>query len=126
MRIFGRAQTLTAAPPRKCNLTQKAVPDIFQLGRLKDQDLYEITVDQLQRLFSEGSLTSLKYVEFCLRRIRTINPYLEAIIEVNPDAADIAAELDDERLRGKVRGSLHGVPVLVKDVRWSSPHHPHI
>ncbi|KAL8719089.1 MAG: hypothetical protein Q9181_008108, partial [Wetmoreana brouardii] len=44
-----------------------------------------------------------------------VNPYLEAIIEVNPDAADIAAELDDERLRGKVRGSLHGVPVLVKD-----------
>jgi amidase len=46
-----------------------------------------------------------------------VNPYLEAVIEINPDALDIAAELDDERRAGTVRGMLHGIPVLVKDVR---------
>ena len=45
-----------------------------------------------------------------------IDPYLEAVIEVNPDAQDIAAQLDDERAEGQVRGPLHGIPVMVKDV----------
>ena len=45
-----------------------------------------------------------------------MNPYLEAVIETNPDALEIAQRLDDERARGKVRGPLHGIPVLVKDV----------
>lgn len=44
------------------------------------------------------------------------NPYLEAVIEINPDAIDIAAKLDEERQNGKVRGPLHGIPVMVKDV----------
>lgn len=38
------------------------------------------------------------------------------MIEVNPDALEIAADLDRERQQGTVRSSLHGVPVLVKDV----------
>lgn len=42
--------------------------------------------------------------------------YLECVIEINPDALQIAEKLDTERLGGKVRGPLHGVPVLVKDV----------
>ena len=45
--------------------------------------------------------------------------YLEVVIETNPDAVGIAAGLDEERQQGKVRGSLHGVPVLVKDVSQS-------
>lgn len=45
-----------------------------------------------------------------------MNPYLEAVIETNPDALAIARSLDDERKDGKVRGPLHAVPVLVKDV----------
>lgn len=46
-----------------------------------------------------------------------MNPYLEAVVETNPDALDIAAALDAERRAGTVRGMLHGIPVLVKDVR---------
>ena len=38
------------------------------------------------------------------------------MIEVNPDALGIAAQLDDERGKGQVRGPLHGIPVMVKDV----------
>lgn len=45
-----------------------------------------------------------------------MNPYLECVIETNPDAVEIAQQLDDERKKGKVRGPLHGIPVLVKDV----------
>lgn len=46
-----------------------------------------------------------------------MNPYLEAVIELNPDASAIAAELDNERRAGRVRGMLHGIPILVRDVR---------
>ena len=45
-----------------------------------------------------------------------VNPYLEAVIEVNPDALQIAENLDEERDSGNVRSSLHGIPVVVKDV----------
>lgn len=37
------------------------------------------------------------------------------ILEVNPDVFDIAAAMDEERRRGKVRGPLHGIPFAVKD-----------
>jgi Asp-tRNA(Asn)/Glu-tRNA(Gln) amidotransferase A subunit family amidase len=45
-----------------------------------------------------------------------INPYLECVIETNPDALDIALVLDRDREQGIVKGPLHGIPVLVKDV----------
>ena len=45
-----------------------------------------------------------------------INPYLECVIETNPDATRHAVDLDQERKAGKVRSPIHGVPVLVKDV----------
>ncbi|KAL8949285.1 MAG: hypothetical protein Q9222_004591 [Ikaeria aurantiellina] len=44
-----------------------------------------------------------------------IDPYLEAVIEVNPDALEIAAQLDKELRCGQMRGPFHGIPVLVKD-----------
>lgn len=45
------------------------------------------------------------------------NLYLESVIEVNHDAIDIATGLDKDRAEGNVRGPLHGVSVLVEDVR---------
>ena len=45
-----------------------------------------------------------------------VNPYLECIIETSPDAVDDAVRLDVEREEGRVRSSLHGIPVLIKDV----------
>jgi amidase len=50
-----------------------------------------------------------------LRRIASLNPLLNSVIETNPNAVSIAQHLDNERRRGHVRGSLHGIPVLVKD-----------
>ena len=53
-----------------------------------------------------------------LARIDAIDqrgPAINAVIELNPDALAIASQLDAERKAGKVRGPLHGIPVLIKD-----------
>lgn len=53
--------------------SQDGVPRVFRLERFKKLDLYEITVDQLQHLFSEGRLTSVEYVRSCLNRIQKVS-----------------------------------------------------
>lgn len=97
-------------------LSPPTVPRAFHLPRLKGHDIFEITVDEVQHLYSSHAFTAVDYTEFCLDRIQSVNPYLEAVIETNPDALKIANDLDKERQQGAVRGPLHGVPVLVKDV----------
>ena len=96
--------------------TQADIPAPFHLPKLKGYDLFEVTVDELQHLYSCGAFTSEEYTTSCLDRVQAVNPYLEAVIETNPDAVAIARSLDEERRCGRVRGPLHGVPVLVKDV----------
>ncbi|CAF9921067.1 MAG: hypothetical protein ALECFALPRED_001704 [Alectoria fallacina] len=87
--------------------SQQDVPHPFRLEELKGLDLYEISVAEIQQGLTEGLFTSVDYVELCLRRIHSVNPYLECIIEVNPDAVKIAVELDDERRQvGEVFGLL--------------------
>lgn len=94
----------------------KDIPPVFHLPKLNGHELFEVSVDELQHLLSSQAFTSEEYTQFCLDRIQAVNPYLEAVIEVNPDALAIAKGLDEERKDGNVRGPLHGVPVLVKDV----------
>jgi amidase len=60
-------------------------------------------------------LTSQELTAGYLARIDQLNPLLHAVIETNPDALAIAARRDAERRSGRVRGPLHGIPVLVKD-----------
>jgi amidase len=76
------------------------------------------TIAELQAAMETGELTSRALVEMYLHRIATLDragPRVNAVIEINPDAGDIAAELDRERRAGRVRGPLHGIPVMVKD-----------
>jgi amidase len=78
----------------------------------------EATIAELQAAMAAGSLTSQQLTRAYLRRIRRIDLsgiQLNSVIEVNPEALEIAAELDRERRRGRVRGPLHGIPILVKD-----------
>jgi amidase len=80
--------------------------------------LLEATIDDLQNKMQQGSHTARSITEAYLRRISDIDkrgPSLHAIIELNPDALDIADGLDKERKAGKVRGPMHGIPVLIKD-----------
>lgn len=78
----------------------------------------EATIDELQRRMAAGELTARMLTHAYLERIAAVDrsgPRLNAVIEVNPDALAIAAELDAERRAGKVRGPMHGIPVLLKD-----------
>ncbi|MFN8995454.1 MAG: amidase [Pseudomonadota bacterium] len=75
-------------------------------------------VAQIQRKLAGGRLTSRALVLDYLSRLDAHDrhgPRLHSIIATNPEAVAIAADLDRERKAGRVRGPLHGVPVLVKD-----------
>ena len=80
--------------------------------------LNEISVDQLQEKMKSGEYTSKSITEMYLKRIEAVDksgPAINAVIELNPDAIAIAESMDKERKEGKVRGPLHGIPVLIKD-----------
>ncbi|HWP47413.1 MAG TPA: amidase [Candidatus Limnocylindrales bacterium] len=81
-------------------------------------ELEEVTIAQLQEGMKTGKYTARSIVEMYLKRIEEIDqngPRLRSVIEVNPDALAIADQLDQERREGKVRGPLHGIPILLKD-----------
>lgn len=78
----------------------------------------EASVAQLESRMASGELTAHALVQSYLDRIAAIDasgPALNSIIEINPDALKIADALDAERKAGKIRGPLHGIPVLIKD-----------
>ncbi len=81
-------------------------------------ELEEMTVAQLQDGMRSGRWTSRALAEQYLARIEELDqrgPALHTIIELNPDALAIAAQLDAERASKGARGPLHGIPVLIKD-----------
>jgi amidase len=80
-------------------------------------DLANASIAQLQSLMASHRLSSQELLEIYLRRIQLIDKGLDlrAIIQLNPDARRIAAQLDQERRRSGPRGPLHGIPILLKD-----------
>lgn len=78
----------------------------------------EWSIRELQQKMAAGELSSHRLCELYLERIQQIDrsgPALNSIIELNPDALEIANALDGERKDGRLRGPLHGAPVLIKD-----------
>ena len=78
----------------------------------------EYTINQLQQGYDSGDFTVTEVAQAYLDRIEAIDdsgPMLNAVIQTNPDALAIAAQLDAELKDGKKRGPMHGVPVLLKD-----------
>jgi amidase len=81
-------------------------------------ELEEITVAELQAGLTSGRYSSRGVVEQYLARIAAMDragPALHSIIEINPEAHDLAEQLDRERAAKGARGPLHGIPVLLKD-----------
>ena len=81
-------------------------------------DLEEATVASLRGEMESGRRTARSIAEAYLGRIEAVDrngPVVNSVIEVNPDAIGIADERDTERKAGRVRGPLHGIPVLIKD-----------
>lgn len=75
-------------------------------------------VREQQELMQAGKLTSHSLTSQYLARIKTIantGPCVNAIVEINPEALKIALEMDRERGLKRLRGPLHGIPVLLKD-----------
>ena len=127
--VIGTIGTIvSAAVVASCNAPEKdkkqepaktpgAAPDDFVLN--------EITIDALQTKMQNGEQTSRSITQLYLDRIDAIDlptgqagkkgPAINAVIEINPDALAIADEMDKERKSGKIRGPLHGIPVLIKD-----------
>ncbi|KAI8628275.1 amidase signature domain-containing protein [Xylariaceae sp. FL1651] len=81
----------------------------------KGVNIEDVPIRQLQQCLRDEKFTATDLAECYLERIRRLNGVLKAAIELNPDALDIAGEMDQERKRGFVRGPLHGIPFLVKD-----------
>ena len=83
-----------------------------------DITMDEVTITELQAGMAAGRFGARDLVEHYLQRIAQVDrqgPALRSVIEANPDALAIAAVLDEERRAGRVRGPLHGIPVLIKD-----------
>jgi len=94
-------------PPKSAG---KQVPEKINLD--------ELTIPELQAKVKMGLLTYGSMTQIYLNRIREIDkngPGLNSVIEINPAAIAIAEKMDQERLSGKLRGPLHGIPVLIKD-----------
>src|SRR5579863_2851043 len=113
--IASAATTLYTAlgAAREVTSSAKAV-----IPEIKPFDLEEITISELQDGMTSGRFTARSLVEKYSARIDEIDkrgPAVNAIIEMNPDAAAIADSLDAERKAKGPRGPLHGIPVLVKD-----------
>jgi len=109
--LGGLAAAVGAAPLR-------AATPASQRPRVPVFELDEVTIDQLQDGLRRGAYTAKSLAERYLARIEAIDrrgPTLRAVIETNPDAVAIAGQLDAERKAGRVRGPLHGIPVVVKD-----------
>ena len=87
-----------------------------QLRCRLDGLVLEATAPQLQADFHAGRYSAADLVAYYVDRIRRLDAIqLRSVIELNPDALEIAEHLDSERSTGHVRGALHGVPVLLKD-----------
>jgi len=84
----------------------------------QDAEVAEATVADLQAHMAAGRASSASLCAAYLQRIEALDragPTLQSVIEVNPEAVAIAERMDGERRAGRVRGPLHGIPVLIKD-----------
>jgi amidase len=105
---------------RKLSFTSSTTGTGMGMGMLPDFDPLVVSAFELSELLNAQAMTSVEIVELYLHQIEQHNRrgrQLRALISVAPkhELLKIAKKLDDERLRGKIRGPLHGIPIVLKD-----------
>jgi Asp-tRNA(Asn)/Glu-tRNA(Gln) amidotransferase A subunit family amidase len=93
-------------------------PARAQTAREKPFEVHEASITDLQNAMAAGRTTSVQLVDAYLARIAAYDhqgPALNALIRLDPNARAEAQRMDDERRQGRVRGPLHGVPIIIKD-----------
>jgi amidase len=96
----------------------RAIASSSPAVEVRSFELDEITIDQLQAGMKSGKYTARSIAEKYLGRMQEIDkrgPAINSMIEINPDAVEIAESLDRERKEKGARGPLHGIPILIKD-----------
>ncbi|MGD1021518.1 MAG: amidase [Candidatus Sulfotelmatobacter sp.] len=114
--IGGTAATLAPLYPALGAAREIARPE--PKPDIKAFELDEMTISDLQDGMKSGRFTARSLVEKYSARIDEIDkhgPSINSVLELNPDALSIADALDQERQLKGPRGSLHGIPVLIKD-----------
>ena len=120
-RSFVRRSVASAAGAAVANVSVRARAesrDVTSPASVAAFELDEISIAGLQAVMSAGKYTAQAITKKYLDRIDDIDkhgPLLNSVIELNPDALTIATDRDRERKAGRVRGPLHGIPVLIKD-----------
>jgi len=81
-------------------------------------EVYEASITDLQDAMASGRTTAVALVDAYLARVAAYDqrgPALNALIRLNPNARAEARRMDEERRQGRVRGPLHGIPIILKD-----------
>src|ERR1700716_2624410 len=78
-------------------------------------ELSRVPITKLVELIRSGAVSPVQIVEAHLNRIEEINPSLNAIVTLAPDAVEKAKEAETAVKRGDALGPLHGVPLTIKD-----------
>ncbi len=87
-----------------------------EVSAIQDASVFEEkTISELQEVMKTGKLTAQDLTQKYIDRIKEIDGKLNSVIEINLEAMKIAEDLDKERQKGKIRGALHGIPILLKD-----------
>lgn len=110
--LAGGLAAITA--PKLARISFAAAPS----AQTRKFDWEELTIADAQAAMRSVRVSARRLTEMYLERIEKIDrggPALNSVIELNPEAVAIAEALDREREAGRVRGPLHGVPVLIKD-----------
>lgn len=95
-----------------------SLASVTQLGQAATLNIETATISDINAAYATGKLSSTKVVDAYLKRISAFDkkgPGINAVITLNPKAMTEAKALDAERKAGKVRGPLHGIPIVLKD-----------
>ncbi|MBB6451127.1 amidase [Geomicrobium halophilum] len=78
----------------------------------------ETTIAEIHQAYDDGTLTAKELVLYYFNRIALWDqdgPYINGVLDINPDAIYIAEAIDEERKQRGRKGALHGIPILIKE-----------